>query len=199
MPSCIISNKIALFLMRKNTLRICLLLNKVMKITCLFTGHRIDATTNKHYSWHLHAFPFSFPFSLSLLSLLFYWLGPNTFTNISWFNKFATERTGNFAKNPWEKCSWLQCKRQGNYLLPVAACHAFNAVVPPAMPPSLYVPHTRLFTFTSILIFFLFLLFFYICKFLTRSHPVALLPRPHIKYFGLLREFVSEGGSGCCC
>lgn len=40
------------------------------------------------------------PFGASCsLCLPFYWLYPNTYTNISWFNKFAAERSGNFAKN----------------------------------------------------------------------------------------------------
>lgn len=74
------------------------------------------------------------PFGASCsLCLPFYWLYPNTYTNISWFNKFAAERSGNFAKNTLGKCS-LGAERKKEII-----CSPSVAVAMPAachLPPA---------------------------------------------------------------
>lgn len=125
-----------------------------------FSSHRFDFAF-PFYSCsfqHFHSLPVTVPSSSSLslspslslrlsfcelpfgascrLCLPFYWLYPNTYTNISWFNKFAAERSGNFAKNTLGKCS-LGAERKKEIIcspsvavampaachLPPAACH----------------------------------------------------------------------------
>lgn len=85
------------------------------------------------------------PFGASCsLCLPFYWLYPNTYTNISWFNKFAAERSGNFAKNTLGKCSLgaerkkeIICSPSVAVAMP-AACHLPPATSRPQTPDS---PH----------------------------------------------------------
>lgn len=114
-----------------------------------FSSHRFDFAF-PFYSCsfqHFHSLPVTVPTSSSLslslclsfcelpfgascsLCLPFYWLYPNTYTNISWFNKFAAERSGNFAKNTLGKCSLgaerkkeIICSPSVAVAMP-AACH----------------------------------------------------------------------------
>lgn len=123
-----------------------------------FSSHRFDFAFPLYSCsfQHFHSLPVTVPSSSSLspslslrlsfcelpfgascsLCLPFYWLYPNTYTNISWFNKFAAERSGNFAKNTLGKCS-LGAERKKEIIcspsvavampaachLPPAACH----------------------------------------------------------------------------
>lgn len=74
------------------------------------------------------------PFGASCsLYLPFYWLYPNTYTNISWFNKFAAERSGNFAKNTLGKCS-LGAERKKEIICSPSVAVAMPAACQP--PPA---------------------------------------------------------------